>query len=156
MVNALSQTESNPGAVDVAEKSHGKPVTLNRGSRLERAIETSLALAILIPPFVFGGREAYGQLVLAVLVLVASSLWMIRRIFVLCTLSLLPLPSHLVQILSPGIARVLPGWTDGTLPALGAAGWQRFSVAPGLSLEGACLFALYALLFWITLDTVRT
>ena len=176
MVNALSQTESNPGAVDVAEKSHGKPVTLNRGSRLERAIETSLALAILIPPFVFGGREAYGQLVLAVLVLVASSLWMIRRIalgpssipvrrpevllvlgvFVLCMLSLLPLPSHLVRILSPGIARVLPGWTDGTLPALGAAGWQHFSVAPGLSLEGACLFALYPLLFWITLDTVRT
>ncbi len=34
------------------------------------AAQWCLALAILIPPFLFGAREAYGQLVLAAIVLV--------------------------------------------------------------------------------------
>jgi len=39
------------------------------------------------------------------------------------------------------------------LPVL--AGWHSFSLTPGLSRDATLLFLLYALLFWITLDTVR-
>src|SRR5262245_14450903 len=145
-------------------------------SRIGRAIEVCLGLAILVPPFVFGGREAYGQLVLALLVLVTSGLWIIRRsiqgprfitfgrpeillvlaAFVLLVISSVPLPAALVRAVAPGIGRLLPGWADGSLEGLSGGGWRTLSLTPGLTIEGAFLFALYALLFWITVDVVRT
>jgi O-antigen ligase/tetratricopeptide (TPR) repeat protein len=145
-------------------------------SRLGRGIEICLALAIAIPPFVFGGREAVGQLLLALLVLLASGLWIIRRgiqgpqfiplgraeiFLVLAALALLviswiPLPVGLVRGVAPGIGRLLPGWQTGTLGALSNGGWRTLSLTPGSTIEGAFLLLLYALLFWITLDVVRT
>src|SRR5713101_1318109 len=138
-----------------------------------RAVELCLSLALLVPPFIFGARQAYGQLALAVLVLAAFGFWLIgkiaggpvdtswRRAEIILPLAAIglgivtwiSLPSSLIQTLSPGIRRLLPEWTSGSLGARG--GWDTFSVTPGLSREATLLFVLYALLFWITWDTVR-
>src|SRR5260370_18821189 len=45
------------------------------------------------------------------------------------------------------------GFRISNLPVL--AGWHSFSLTPGLSRDATLLFLLYALLFWITLDTAR-
>jgi len=176
MVHPQLPSPINSRNAGVSSRSRGRPGAEAVPSRIGRAIEIGIALAIAIPPFVFGGREAFGQLALAALVLVTFSIWIVRQIgcgprliplwrpeillmlaaISLCVASWVPLPSGLVQSLSPGVSRLLPGWSEGTLGPVGAGGWHTFSLTPGLSVEGALLFALYALLFWITLDTVRT
>ncbi len=138
-----------------------------------RAVELCLGLALLVPPFIFGGRQAYGQLALAVLVLAAFVFWMIRKITsgpVVISLAraevLLPLaaisftfitwislPSGLIRMLSPGIQRLLPEWSTKSFGV--GSEWHSFSLTPGLSREATLLFVLYVFLFWITLDTVR-
>jgi O-antigen ligase/tetratricopeptide (TPR) repeat protein len=176
MVNPPVPDPINSRNAGVSSKNRRGPVAEAVPSKLDRAIEIGLALAIALPPFVFGGREAYGQLALACVVLATFSLWIIRRIgrgprliplwrpeillvlvaFGLSLASWVPLPAGLVRTLSPGVGRLLPGWSEGTLGQVGAGGWHYFSLTPGLSIEGALLFVLYALLFWITLDTVCT
>ena len=162
---------------DTLERSRGRGIATQSGSStLATAIEFNLALAIWVPPFIFGGREAIGQLTLAVLVLLASTLWLIRRIvqgpnsiplrrpevaLLLAALALplvttIPLPFGMVAALSPGINRLLPAWAHATSGELGSDGWSYLSLAPGLSRAGALLFVLYVLLFWITLDIART
>jgi O-antigen ligase len=180
---------------------------------ISRAVEVCLGLALFVPPFIFGARQAYGQLALAVFVLLAFGFWMLGKIVrwqvsiplarpeVLLPLAALgltiitwvSLPPALIQKLSPGIARLLPEWNKSvvsgqwlvasqeagkrsdqgpgarsdetiasplatsywplTTPLL--SGWHSFSLTPGLSRDATLLFLLYALLFWITLDTVR-
>jgi len=142
---------------------------------LGRVLEVCVALAVAVPPFIFGGREAYGQLVLAALVLAAGGLWAVRlarrgpcriplrrpEVFLplaalaLGVLTWVPVPPSLVRALSPGVARLLPAWADGSVAGWGG-GWPHFSLAPGLSREGTFLFLLYAILFWVTRDTVRS
>jgi O-antigen ligase/tetratricopeptide (TPR) repeat protein len=154
--------------------------TANRSNslitRLGYAIEACLTLAIVVPPFIFGGREAVGQLLLALIVLFAFGLWIARRIIqgpgliplsrpeiilvlgalMLLVVSRIPLPAGVVRNLAPGIDRLLPNWQNGALGDLGSEGWRTLSLTPGLTVEGFFLFALYVLLFWITLDVVRT
>jgi tetratricopeptide (TPR) repeat protein len=126
-----------------------------------------------VPTFIFGARQAYGQLALAVLVLAAFALWITAKIrrgpivlslrrpevclplaaIALSMATWIPLPSSWIRTLSPAIGRLLQEWTDGSFGA--EAGWHTFSLTPGLSRDGTFLFILYGLLFWITLDTVR-
>jgi tetratricopeptide (TPR) repeat protein len=143
---------------------------------LSRATEACLALAVLVPPFFFGGREAPGQAVLALIVLAASGCcafrWLLSRpcgfpwrrpefflplaCLALSLVSWMPLPAPVVRALSPGIGRLLPCWTTGEMEGLGRGGWTTLSVAPGLSRDESFLFLLYALLFWVTASTVST
>src|SRR5262249_34137113 len=138
-------------------------------------VEVCLTLALLVPPLVFGGREAFGQLVLAAIVLVGGTAWVLRRslearrsggiwrpevILPLAGLGLsvlvwAPVPSGVVRFISPGVGRLLPGWSDGTLAGLSGTGWSYFSLAPGLSRDGTLQLFIYVLLFWMALDTVR-
>jgi tetratricopeptide (TPR) repeat protein len=136
-------------------------------------VEICLALAVAVPPFIFGARQAYGQLVLAILVLASFGFWVIGKIkqgpvrvaffrpevclplaaVALSVMTWISLPPSLIRTLSPGIARLLPQWVDLNWGAQG--GWHTFSVTPGISRDGTLLFILYALMFWITVDTVR-
>ncbi len=194
---------------------------------ISRAIEVCLGLALFVPPFIFGARQAYGQLALAVFVLSAFVFWIVGKIIRwqvsvpltrpevllplaaigLTVVTWISLPCTLIQTISPGVARLLPEWnrenpksearnaknheprmehgfnTDSDpcsirVPSVAAssdlgfvsdflrkkfrisnlpvlAGWHSFSLTPGLSRDATLLFLLYALLFWITLDTVR-
>jgi O-antigen ligase/tetratricopeptide (TPR) repeat protein len=134
-------------------------------------VEICLGLAIAVPTFIFGARQAYGQLALAILVLVAFALWISAKIrqgpvlvslrqpegwlplaaIALSLVTWIPFSASWIRTLSPAIGRLLPDW--GTFGA--ADGWHTFSLTPGLSRDGTFLFILYGLLFWITLDTVR-
>src|SRR5262249_55412438 len=177
MEDLLGHAATRACAPGTLERSRGRGIASQSGSStLATAIEFNLALAILVPPFIFGGREAIGQLTLAVLVLLASTLWLIRRIvqgpssiplrrpevalllaaLALPLLTTIPLPFEMVAALSPGISRLFPAWANAPSGELGSDGWSYLSLAPGLSRAGALLFILYVLLFWITLDVVRT
>src|SRR5438445_1882700 len=138
-----------------------------------RAVEVCLGLAVAVPPFIFGARQAYGQLILAVLVLAAFGFWIVGKIkqgptvvapfqpevylplaaITLSVMTWISLPPSVIRKFSPGIARLLPEWTGGTWGAQG--GWPTFSLTPGISRDGTLLFVLYALVFWITVDTIR-
>jgi O-antigen ligase len=138
-----------------------------------RAVEICLGLAVAVPPFVFGARQAYGQLVLAVFVLLAFAFWIagkialgpigipLRRPEVLLPLAAIALsivtwislPPSVIHTMAPGIGKLLPDWAQRSLGAHGD--WNTFSLTPGLSRDGTFLFVLYALLFWMTVDTVR-
>lgn len=146
------------------------------GSRsLRRTAEIALALAIAIPPFIFGAREAIGQLILAILVTIASGLAVCLRVreglgllgwrradllvpaaaLSLALLTTLPLPARFVCLVSPGIERLLPEWCSGTLKPLLGTGWHYLSLAPACSRDAALLLLLHVLLFWTTLQTIR-
>jgi tetratricopeptide (TPR) repeat protein len=144
--------------------------------RLSRGAEFSLMLVVLVPALAFGGREAYGQLILAVLVLTAVTLcttrlllgnrfqivWRKPEVLVplaavtLIFLSSTPLPPRFIQLVSPGISRLLPEWAAGSFEEIGLKPWGYTSVAPGISREGLFLFVLYVLIFWTTLHTATT
>src|SRR5258708_3572059 len=51
---------------------------------LSRSVVTCVALSVLVPPFVFGGREAIGQSALALLVLLGSGLAVLRHLMFDC------------------------------------------------------------------------
>ena len=138
-----------------------------------RAVELCLGPAVAVPPFIYGARQAYGQLALALLVLASFGFWIISKIkqgpirvalfrpevclpmaaITLSVMTWISLPPSLIRTLSPGIARLLPQWADGNWGA--QDGWHTFSLTPGISRDGTLLFVLYALVFWITIDTVR-
>ncbi|MCH8991430.1 MAG: hypothetical protein IIA44_06730, partial [Acidobacteria bacterium] len=83
-------------------------------------------------------------------------LWVPLAGLSLGVLTWLPLPTGVVQLLSPGTRRLLPHWADGALGSLSGAGWTHFSLAPGLSREATFLFLLYVLVFWVTVSVVRS
>jgi O-antigen ligase/tetratricopeptide (TPR) repeat protein len=127
----------------------------------------------MVPPFIFGGRQAYGQLVLAALVLATFGFWLTGKLFGgqivipycrpeiflpisaigLSIISWIYLPRAFIEKISPGIPRLLPEWSASFLGQSSA--WHSLSLTPGLSRDASLLFILYVLLFWITLDTVR-
>jgi len=130
-----------------------------------RAVEICLGLAVAIPPFVFGARQAYGQLVLAVFVLLAFAFWIAGKI----ALGPIGIPLRRPEFLLPLAAIALSIVTWLSLPPLShphagagdrqvAPGLDRanlgcacrldtLSLTPGLSRDGTFLFVLYALLF---------
>lgn len=146
-----------------------------RRNPLQFSAEIALALAIVVPPFIFGGREAVGQLVLAMLALCAGALALVLRLregpvwprwrrpevivplaaLALIVITTLPLPAGLIRFASPGLGRLLPEWTNGGLSGLIPDDWHFVSLVPALSREAAFLFLVYAILFWSTLQVVR-
>src|SRR5262245_25257820 len=115
---------------------------------ITRAVEICLGLAIAVPTFLFGARQAYGQLAFAILVLAAFGLWIIAKIrqgpvliflwrpevwlplaaIALSIVTWIPLSASRIRTLSPAIGRLLPDWdTFG-----GGDGWHTFSLTPGL------------------------
>jgi O-antigen ligase len=142
---------------------------------LERAAQGCVAVALLMPPFLLGGRCALAQLILACLASLAAGCCLVRRwaandlsfswrapefalpagALALGFLTWMPLPPTLVRALAPGIGRLLPAWTDGSLTGLGGSGWSHLSLCPGLSREATLLFVVYAMLFWTSLACLR-
>lgn len=152
----------------------GPSLPLDR--RLSQAAEVMLALAIVVPTFIFGGREAVGQSALASFVLLGCGLAALRC--VLCdrkhpallslefllpaamllvyVLTWVPLPPDLIQGLSPSTARLLPEWTTDSSAGTSLGGWRAFSLAPGLSRDATLLLLTGVLTFWGAFSTLRT
>jgi tetratricopeptide (TPR) repeat protein len=159
-----------PGAG--ADRGEGRRPRLEQA--LARSAEACVALAVLVPPLIFGGREAVGQTVLAVLALAGGGFALLRTLvgkspapslkrpevllplaaLALSVLAWTPLPPGLVKALSPGVDRLLPGWGDPS-DAAGFGGWATFSLAPGLSRDATLQLVPPLLLFWATLAAVR-
>jgi O-antigen ligase/tetratricopeptide (TPR) repeat protein len=165
-----------PAAADIAGLGDAGPTgpsgVRRPGHALGLAAEACIALAVLVPPFLFGGREAIGQAVLAGLALAAGGLVLLRAMrdptwalawrrpevwlpaagLALGVLTWVPLPPGLVKALAPGIGRLLPGWDGGAHFGI----WTTFSLAPGLSRDATLLWLPPALLFWAVLGAIRS
>ena len=155
------------------EKKNGQP-RLN--SWLSNALTSIIVLAVVIPPFLFGGREAIGQSVLAGLVLAGCGLAVLRYIIcnyqlpslwrmevlipaaavALYVLTWVPVGPRIVHAISPGTTRLLHGLNGSMLDMPHYKGWSTFSLAPGLSRDATFIVLLHALLFWLTLFSIRT
>ncbi len=127
---------------------------------------------LVIAPLFMGGRHPLGKFVLAAIVWVMSIAWLARQTLarraqwswsgaelllllstLLVVIQVCPLPSGVLQTLSPAQSQLLPLWSTHQ-PLYGA--WQSISLTPERTRQGLCLLLSYVALFLITYQRVRS
>ncbi len=134
-------------------------------------VDFGFAALILCMPFVMGGREAPGQLVLVVLACWLSACWGLLQVrqrdsrwtlslaeplmfggIALVILQVVRLPAEQLNRLSPKVAELLPAWHGtGALPR-----WDRISFMPMETLDSLIILIAYVLIFIVALQRIRT
>lgn len=141
---------------------------------LLRAVDLSLAGCIFVVPFLMGGRQALGQLVLVASAALAATAWLLRQslrgrgvwrrtggewIFLagsaLVLVQLAWLPPGALGWLSPQTARLLPLWADGGEATARLGAWSQVSLTPAATRDGFGLFLAYAMLFLVAVQRIR-
>lgn len=136
-------------------------------------VDAALAGCIFVVPLLLGGRSAAGHFALVLCAATAASAWWLRQSLLprqywrrsaahvlwlaaiaLVILQLVPLPANWIGLLSPKIAQLLPLWNDDTPAALGI--WSQISLTPTESRSGLALLLAYALVFWVTVQRIRS
>jgi O-antigen ligase/tetratricopeptide (TPR) repeat protein len=142
---------------------------------LLRIVDGGLAGSVLLVPFLMGGRQALGQLVLVALAVAAAlawtTRWCVHRRFtwratwaallllagaVLVALQAIPLPQSLLRQIAPRTADFLPLWPSHGEAAAQWGPWQTVSLTPAATRAGLAVFLSYALLFLVAVHRVRT
>jgi O-antigen ligase/tetratricopeptide (TPR) repeat protein len=137
-------------------------------------VDLGLAGLILVVPFIMGGRQALGQLVLTSLAVWIALCWCLRQslasragwtrswaaplllaALAWVGLQLVPLPAGVLNWISPHLYQTLPLWApDADTPAsLGV--WSTLSLTPSATRQGLTLLLAFSLLFLVTLQRVR-
>jgi O-antigen ligase/tetratricopeptide (TPR) repeat protein len=139
-----------------------------------KIVDGGLAGTIFLVPWIMGGRDAIGQLVLAVFavaILVAWSIrqtirgkdicrpaWLIVPVLAGATFLLLqtiPLPTALLEWIAPRHAELLPLWKGEAAGTASLGSWASISFTPAETRGGLVLFLSYAILFVTTVQRVR-
>jgi O-antigen ligase/tetratricopeptide (TPR) repeat protein len=179
----FTDTKKNPAmAFDETFSGAGRQPIFSGGVKqfdamLLKIVDGGLAGCIFLVPLLLGGRQALGQLVLVGLAVVVALAWAARQCLArqgirrrsagclllaagaaLLVLQIAPLPVSLLERISPHTAEILPLWsaTGGEAggPSLGQ--WSRVSLAPAETEISLVLFLAYGMLFWVTLQRIRT
>ena len=160
-----------------------KPIGLGNVDRFDalllRIVDFSLAGCLFVVPFLLGGRQALGQLVLVTLAVTASLAWSVRQSLcgeaiwrrsaggwllmagvLLLVVQITVLPPSMHQRLAPHTLEILPVWNAAAGDAAGDASvqlgtWRQISLTPAATRAGLVLFLAYALLFLVTVQRVR-
>lgn len=155
----------------------GSPLKIE--SKLEQClawfVDAGFIGLIGILPFVMGGRQAHGQLLLTIFTAWISlgwcllqfsrkeSRWIPSRVEWLLLLGVglvflqtMELPASLMQSFSPGSGQLLTTWQpDSTSPAsLGV--WNRISMIPYETLDGMVVLVCYVLIFVVAVQRLRS
>ena len=142
---------------------------------LLRIADAATAGVIFLLPLIMGGRDAIGQLVLAVLAVTAALAWTIRQTIrggdlgrplaaiivialgaALLLLQSVPLPQSWVLWLAPHQADLLPLWNAAAAAENPLGRWAYISFAPAETRAGLVSFLSYALLLLVALQRVRS
>ncbi len=141
--------------------------------RLLHVVDAALAGCIFLVPLLLGGRSAVGHFSLTALAATAASVWWLRQSLVprqywrrsaahlllvaailLLLLQLAPMPAGWLEQASPKVAELLPLWSADASAGLPA--WNRVSLAPAQTRNALVLFLAYALIFWVTVQRIRS
>jgi O-antigen ligase/tetratricopeptide (TPR) repeat protein len=142
---------------------------------LLQIVDGCLAGAIFFLPFAMGGRHPLGQLILAGLAAIAALAWAVRQSLrphphwrptwalalisaglILILLQTAPLPQSALQWLAPSQAKILPLWNANRPDAACFGRWNCISFAPEETRANLVLLSAYGLLFFVTVQRVRT
>jgi hypothetical protein len=146
------------------------------GGRVEAAllkiVDGGMAGVIFIVPWIMGGRDAIGQLILATLAVLTALAWFVRQAIrggnvcrpmwplvlafigaAFLLLQTIPLPKAFLDCIVPRQTDLLPLWNGAANESLGR--WAVLSFAPAETRAGLVLFISYALLFIVTVQRVR-
>ena len=144
---------------------------------LLKIVDGGLAACIFLVPLLLGGRQALGHLVLVGLAVAVAAAWIIRQCIarqgirrrsaaglllaagvILLVVQMVPLPASYLASISPHTSEILPVWFsaggDGGASTLGC--WSQISLAPVETETSLVLFLAYGMLFWVTLQRIRT
>lgn len=136
--------------------------------------DLALAAVIFLAPLFLGGRHDVGRLVYVVCVVVAAVCWLGRLCvaakprwrlsgaeplilggLVLLALQLVPLPTAVIERVSPEQARLLTAWgADGEQPAM-LGTWNHLSLTPRSTQGGLVMYLAHCLLFLVVVQRVR-
>jgi O-antigen ligase/tetratricopeptide (TPR) repeat protein len=139
-------------------------------------VDTGLAAVLVFAPWFMGGRHPLGQLVLVSISVVVATAWAVRQTLsqsqvtwkisgsellllgaiALVVLQLTPLPSELLQTLSPHLGKLLPLWMPATQPPDALGSWNQLSLTPDATRAGLVMLLCYGLLFVVTLQRIET
>ncbi|NOX53117.1 MAG: O-antigen ligase family protein [Planctomycetes bacterium] len=135
-------------------RSHRKRSDVENGASFDRSVtrlvDIGLFGAIFAVPFAMGGRTATGQLVLTIVAGWVAGFWLLRQMIcsrptwrvtgleillilaaALGLLQITELPNSWINLLSPHISKLLPGWSDDNPSQLLANGWNHLSLTLG-------------------------
>ncbi len=140
---------------------------------LLNVVDGALAACIFVVPLLLGGRSTAGYFGLTLCATTAASVWWLRQCLLprqywrrsgahlllaaavgLVALQLCPLPGDWIARLSPKVAQLLPLWAEKA--SAGLPSWTQISLAPGETRNGLVLLAAYALVFWVTMQRIRS
>jgi len=141
---------------------------------LLKVIDLGLATCIFVVPFLMGGRQALGQLVLVSLAAGVAVAWTLRQSLrrkflwqpssvevlllfgvVLLLVQTIPLPQSVLAWLAPRNAEILPLWTADADPTAALGTWPYVSMTPAATRAGLALLVAYGLLFLVTVQRIR-
>ena len=145
--------------------------TLRSPGTMIRIVDGGIMALLFLVPFVMGGRQALGQLLLVVGACVVALAWSIHQwqssdrrwirspaqiLLLLGVLLVLAqqiaLPANWIQIISPELYRLLPTWAPGAENALGS--WSVLSLTPVETRDGLAILLAYVLLFLVVSQRV--
>ncbi|MEO1993892.1 MAG: O-antigen ligase family protein [Planctomycetaceae bacterium] len=131
-----------------------------------RVVDVGIMALLFLVPFVMGGRQALGQLLLVAGSCVVALAWVIHQwqsnerrwigspgqILLVCGVALvvvqqIAMPTTWIQIISPEIFRLLPTWAPGADNALG--NWSFLSLTPVETRDGLAILLAYVLVFLV-------
>lgn len=136
---------------------------------LQTCVDFGIAVTIFLVPFVMGGREAPGRLVLTLSVSLSVLAWILLQVrsssarwiwtraepililgAALLIFQMMTLPITLIELLSPAQSELLQAWrADSTLGE-----WRTISLTPRRSVDGLVMFINYALLFLLVVQRI--
>ncbi|MDA1018198.1 MAG: O-antigen ligase family protein, partial [Planctomycetota bacterium] len=144
-------------------------------SKLLTTIDGCIAGLIVLVPLALGGRQAFGQLVLATLAIIMAGAWLIlltRKKGLgwdwtpitwlmllgvgIVTLQTIPLGADVVKSLAPHLEELLPTWTSSDESAVSLGTWNTLSLAPAQTSRGLVTLISYVLVFSIVVQRVRS
>lgn len=140
-----------------------------------RVVDASLAGTLLLLPWCMGGRHPLGELVLAVLAVAAALAWGVHRLtssehstwrrspadaiaagaVLLVLVQLLPLPSAVLNVLSPHLRQLLPLWQSASSNPAALGQWNTISLAPFATQGGLIVALSYALLVLTAIQRIQ-
>jgi len=135
---------------------------------LLHTVDGSLAAAVIVLPWIMGGRHPWGELFLAITAVLAATAWCAVRIsapgqrwtwtraeplllvgLAVVLLQIVPLPTSVHAFLSPTTAEILP------LAAGTPSAWNRVSLSPESTRSGLIVFLSYSMLFLVAAQRMR-
>lgn len=160
------------GSSSAKNLSDGVP-TLTEGLAL-KLVDLGFVGLICVLPFIMGGRQAIGQVVLVGLAGYLGVAWCLTQflqpqadfirsktyVFLslavgVTALQLVTLPPSLVHQISPHLAEVLPLWSPGSESPFQLGTWSQISLTPHETLQSLIVLAAYGIIFVVAMQRIR-